>query len=399
MRYDVLGPDMARHLAPALATDAAGSYHVYRVKDGASGWQLSVATHAAPGSGRLSLGGFRIAPKDRATAEGYDNDREALGLAIGMEEKIRWSRMIHCGAPRGLSQVHRLVGGKCVLLPTDGARIGEANDAALLDFAVEALGIVEREGGFHVITGQDLGHGMMSDGVTPSLAYLHQRFAGSVLADTSKPTGEGNLQLLLGALRALDIDPAQATVGLVGLGNIGEHIVHRLHALGSTMIAIEPDPVRAAVASALGVRVLRPDEKSLLLALPMDALVVNARGGSLDRATVATLCGNERLRVICGSENLAMPDQSAEASLRAAHKAYFPTEFGGMMGYLTAVEEYLCAQAGAPFDVRALFEAALHLERAGYEVTAHWKATAFEAPFEQVTNEVFGALLPAGQGC
>ena len=93
-------------LVPALARTSAPNVWVWEY-DGPDGWLLSIATHGAPGSGTLSLGGFRIAPADRAGAPGYDNAREAIGLAMGMEEKIRWSRRIRCGGPRGLAHLDR----------------------------------------------------------------------------------------------------------------------------------------------------------------------------------------------------------------------------------------------------------------------------------------------------
>ena len=90
----------------------------------------------------------------------------------------------------------------------------------------------------------------------------------------------------------------------------------------------------------------------------MDAVVANAAGGSLDERAVALIAANARVQVVCGSENLVMPDHAAGSeALRAARKAYCPTELGGMMGYLTAVEEYLAGAEGTPFDVGTLLEA------------------------------------------
>lgn len=368
-----------------------GDAWVVRTTHVATGWVLSIATLGAPGSGALSLGGFRIAPRDRASAPGYDNDAEALGLAHGMEDKIRWSRLIRCGGPRVQPMMDRLVGGKCVLLPTEGARIGEPHDAALLDFAGDALNAFVREFGVVPVTGQDLGHGVMTDGVSSSLGYLHARYEGSVTADTSKPTGEGNVRLLLGALDALGRPAATATVGLIGLGNIGEHVLRRLRALGAQVIAIEPDPARRAAAEALGATAWTLDRKHDLLNAPLDALVVNARGGTLDAATVATLIAAGHCQLVCGCENLAMPDPASADALRAAGVAWFPTEFGGMMGYLTAAEEYLCRRAGDAFDVAPLFKAAERLEGAGGAITERWRRESFESPFEAVARAVYGS--------
>src|SRR5690606_15108561 len=152
---------------------------VYRFTDDATGWTLSVATHAEPGSGMLSLGGFRIAPLSRTSAPGFTTDREAIALAMGMEEKIHWSRVIGVGGPLALRDINRIVGDKCVIEPSADARMGQPNDAALLDFSVDCLNEIERTAGIYITTGQDLGHGVMHDGKTKSLDYMAKRFAGS----------------------------------------------------------------------------------------------------------------------------------------------------------------------------------------------------------------------------
>jgi hypothetical protein len=116
----------------------------------------------------------------------------------------------------------------------------------------------------------------------------------------------------------------------------------------------------------------------------MDAVTVNSAGGSLDAHAVAAIAANERLRVVCGSENLVMPDHAAGSeALRAARKAYAPTEYGGMVGYLTAVEEYLSEMAGVPFDVRTLFDAAKKLDGASYEATRYARNHDFSVSFEK----------------
>ncbi|MBI3792620.1 MAG: hypothetical protein HY275_17315 [Gemmatimonadetes bacterium] len=333
-------PREVRGLVPALAQTANPDVWVWEY-DGPDGWRLSIATHGAPGSGALSLGGFRIAPLDRASAPGYDNAREAVGLAMGMEEKIRWSRLIGCAGPRARPHLAKLVGGKCVLLPSAGTRVGEPRDAELLAWAAAALNQFEHDAGVHPVTGQDLGHGTMSDGVTASLAFLHARFRGSVLADTSKPTGEGNWRLLRGLMAGLGGSVHGARVALVGVGNIGEHVRQRLVADGCELIAIESNAAKRTELEAAGIRCWAPDALLKFLAEPVQAVVVNARGGTLSRAACEVIAANPQLAIVCGSENLVMPDPTAADLLAAAQVIYAPTEFGGMMGYLTAVEEYL----------------------------------------------------------
>jgi hypothetical protein len=384
----VLEPAAAAKLVPHSSTDVPRVW-VYRYVHPFTRWRLSIATHAEPGSQKLSLGGFRIAPEERTSAPGFDSDREAVGLAIGMEEKVQWSRLLRVGGPLARRESGRIVGGKCVMHPTPEARVGQPRDAELLDFAVACFKDVESRGGFRLTTGQDLGHGVMADGRTQSLQYLNARFKGSVVADTSRPTGEGNFHVLAGMLRAFDIPLERATVGLIGCGNIGMHLVGRLREHGSALFALEANATRRAEVAALGVEVFAPAQKDTFLRRAMDGIAVNAAGGSLDPATVSILAANERLKVVCGSENLVMPDHAAGSeALRAAGKAYAPTELGGMMGYLTAVEEYLSRVDGVPFDVQTLLDAARALDGAAYAATRYARERDFAVGFEDAVRAV-----------
>jgi len=382
----VLRPAEARAIVPELAGSRNPDVWTYRYRDDRFGWTLSIATHAPPGSGKLSLGGFRIAPLERTSSPGFTTDREAIALAMGMEDKVHWSRLLGVGGPLVMRDIRRIVGGKCVLAPTPGSHVGEPLDRQLLDFAIACFQHAEGSAGIHITTGQDLGHGVMHDGVTESLAYLNSRFAGSVIADTSVPTGEGNYQLLRGMLRACDIDLERATVGLIGCGHIGMHLVRRLAESETETIALESRPERRDELAAMGVRAWAPDAKREFLTNPMDALVVNAAGGSLDPAAVEVIALNDRLEVICGSENLVMPDPSVALVLRDAHKIYAPTELGGMVGYLTAAEEYLSRLEGVPFEVETLLEAARRLEAVGFEATARVRAGGHRETFEQAVT-------------
>ncbi len=390
MHKTILQPVAARAIVPELAQARHPDVWVYRYHDAANNWTLSIATHAEPGSKKLSLGGFRIAPDSRVSSPGFTTDHEAIGLAMGMEEKVHWSRVIRVGGPLTLKSIARICGGKCVLQPTADARVGQPRDQALLDWAVSCFRDVEASGGFYLTTGQDLGHGIMSDGKTPSLSYLNARYKGSVIADTSGPTGEGNYQLLKGMLRALGIDLANATVGLIGAGNIGMHMIARLREHGTTMLVAEARADRRKELEATGIKTWGPEDEHALLAVPMDAVVVNAAGGTLDSAAVSAICGNARVRVVCGSENLVMPDARDAERLRAAGKVYAPTELGGMMGYLTAAEEYLAHLEGVPFDVHTLLEAAKRLDIAGFEATSRVKAGGFKESFEDAVHGLYG---------
>src|SRR3954464_6343095 len=212
---DILQPIDSQRIVSALRDTRNPNVWVYRFTHPHSGWILSIATHAEPGSGKLSLGGFRIAPRERTEAPGFDPDKEAVNLAIGMEEKVHWSRVLNVGGPRARRDMTRIVGGKCVLQPTDDSRVGQPRDFEMLDWAVECFKEMERESGAWLTTGQDLGHGTMSDGKHSSLNYLASRFHGCVTADTSLPTGEGNYNVLIGMLAGVGVQASKATVGLI----------------------------------------------------------------------------------------------------------------------------------------------------------------------------------------
>ena len=386
----ILGPEDARTVLPALGATRNPDVWAYRFRHERHDWRLTVATHAPPGSGKLSLGGFRIAPEERIASPGFTTDREAIALAIGMEEKVHWSRTIGVGGPLVMRDIRRIVGGKCVLAPTPGARVGEPLDTELLDFAAACFCHVEEHAGIHITTGQDLGHGIMHDGVTPSLEYLHQRYAGSVIADTSVPTGEGNYQILRGMLRACGIALEDGTVGLIGCGNIGMHLVRRLGEHGTELLALESRAERRQELEARGIPSMAPDRKGEFLRQPMDAVVVNAAGGSLNREAVSAIVANERISVICGSENLVMPDPALALELRDARKVYAPTELGGMLGYLTAAEEYLSRIEGVPFDVATMLAAAERLDSAGFAAAARVRQGGYAETFDEAVTALYG---------
>ncbi len=385
----VLSPAETLKLAPEIGRHPTAKVWVYRYQHTTEPWTLSIATHAQPGSRMLSLGGFRIAPESRTSIPGWDPDHEAIDLAIGMDEKVFWSRLLKVGGPHVQRDFSRIVGGKCVMRPTPGARVGEPRDRDLLDFAVACFKDVETTG-FFLTTGQDLGHGVMSDGTTGSLRYLNAQYKGSVISDTGAPTAEGNYWMLVGQLKGAGIPLKGAVVGLIGAGNIGQHIIDHLLADGATPLVVESKPAIRASLAARGVQCWPAEGKSDFLAQPMDALVLNAAGGSLDSATVAACAANARLKVINGSENLVMPNPADEEVLRVAHKVFCPCECAGMMGYLTAAEEYLSHLAGEEFRLDAMNAAARALEAPGEVATRRVIADGYRQTMAQAMQELYG---------
>jgi hypothetical protein len=84
-----------------------------------------------------------------------------------------------------------------------------------------------------------------------------------------------------------------------------------------------------------------------------------------------------------------MPDEAVGSEqLRAAHKLYAPTELGGMMGYLTAVEQYLAHSEGVEFDIDALFNAAAQLEEPCREAATYSRERDFAVSFADAMRAV-----------
>jgi hypothetical protein len=61
-----------------------------------------------------------------------------------------------------------------------------------------------------------------------------------------------------------------------------------------------------------------------------------------------------------------------------------------MMGYLTAVEEYLSRVEQVPFDVETLVEAARALDAAAYAATRYARERDFAVSFEDAVRAVYG---------
>ncbi|MCB0310083.1 MAG: hypothetical protein KDD42_02535 [Bdellovibrionales bacterium] len=387
IELQVVDPFECKKIVPALTRAA----WLYKFREPRYGWIMSLATHGEPHSGNLSLGGFRIAPDDRASLSTYSNDAEALGLAIGMEHKIAWARLIRAGGPLAVQHLDNIVGGKCVLLPSKGSRVGEPLDSVLLDFSIECFQKFERESGLSFNTGQDLGHGLLSDGCTYSLDYVHQRYSGCINTDTSMPTADGNLYMLLGMLKGLRIDLSQAKVGIIGCGKIGGRILEHLMHLNVDTAILECLPSRRQqLAESYACQIFSEEEHQKFFEMELDALVLNTNGGSLTRLTAQTIANNPRIKLLCGSENLPFADDSAKQILFDARKLYCPTELGGMFGFLAAAEVFYCSLEDKPFDMTTVLEATKRLEAVGREVVQHIVRNNYKIDFPTAVKAIYG---------
>ena len=75
-RKTVVEPAESATIAPE--TSGARDVWVYLYRHQSEPWTLAIATHATPGSDKLSLGGFRIAPEERTELPSFRPDREAI---------------------------------------------------------------------------------------------------------------------------------------------------------------------------------------------------------------------------------------------------------------------------------------------------------------------------------
>jgi hypothetical protein len=85
-----------------------------------------------------------------------------------------------------------------------------------------------------------------------------------------------------------------------------------------------------------------------------------------------------------------MPVAHGAETLRTARKIYCPTELCGIMGYLTAVQEYNSRQASVPFKIEEMFGPAQELEEAARKGVEAVLAQNFKLGFEQAMMRVYG---------
>jgi len=381
-RFEILSPEEVAGQYPAYRDL---DLWLYRYTNPAESWELCIATFGAPGSGALSLGGFRILPEERCMLPGFSVAREALDLACGMEKKVHWSRAARVGGPRGRAELDRIVGGKCVLRPAAGSRVGEPDDFNLLQFALDCFSDFEARSGVFLTTGQDLGHGLMSDKRTGSIDYLNSKFSGCISSNTSLPTAWGNFFVIEGVLKALSQDFSGTKFGIYGCGNIGHNVLAQLQEHGGAVVALDSSARALEELAKTGIPFFELSQRAdFFMQKDLEVVVINANGSTLDSATVELLASNKSVRVICGCENLMLVNPADQKVLQKAKKIFCPPEYCGMMGYLTAVEEYLTRQAGEDWDLNVMWESSQLLSSHAFEIAQSVTKSDFSHNFQEL---------------
>ncbi len=289
-----------------------GHETVVFAKDEASGLSAIIALHStALGP---AAGGTRLWR--------YDSDQEALGDVLRLSRGMTYKNAM-AGLPLG--------GGKTVILAPDHIKDRQALFAAL-GRAIDRLG-----GAYW--TAEDVGVGPADmaavAGETRFVAGLESGTFAS--GDPSPVTARGVFTCL--RVGAQHLWGSQDLIGrraaVQGLGHVGQHLCHLLHAAGADLVVCDLDGKRAsAVAKRYDASVVAPDD---IVHQDADIFVPCALGGILTHESVAGLPA----KLICGAANNQLADDSVAVQLASADKLYLPDYVVNAGGIINVASEIL----------------------------------------------------------
>jgi len=289
---------------------------VVSVRGPRSGTPMVVAVHStALGP---ALGGVRVWAYERPE----DAERDALRLSEGMTLKAAAAKL-------------DLGGGKGVICAPTRGFDPAARRAALLDFG----DLVESLGGRY-ITAEDVGVSPADITViaerTPHVTGLPPDHGGS--GDPSPVTALGVEAAILAcaAERWGDRDLGGRRVTVVGVGHVGARLARLLRERGCDLTLCDIDPAKRALAAELGARWADPEEAA---AAECDVLAPCALGGIVTVEVLPRL----RCRIICGSANNQLADDSLADAL-ASHGILYAPDFianaGGLINVFGEIRGY-----------------------------------------------------------
>jgi leucine dehydrogenase len=266
-----------------------------------------------------ALGGVRL----WAYPATIDAARDALRLAMGMTYKAAAARL-------------DLGGGKGVICCPPGEKLGgELRRAALLDFG----DLVESLGGRY-ITAEDVG-------ISPDDLCVIRERTEHVTGLPSERGGSGDPSPFTAmgveaAMRACcgkrfgTPDLSGRTVAVVGMGHVGSRLARRLADAGAKLFVSDIVDERRALADEIGATWVEPGEA---MVTECDVLAPCALGGAIDAANVDAL----RCRVVCGSANNQLADESLAARLAEREILYAPdfiANAGGLIHVYMEIKGY-----------------------------------------------------------
>lgn len=281
-----------------------------------SGLHVAVAVHSTVLG--PALGGLRI----WSYASVADGVRDVLRLSAGMTLKA---------AAAGLE----LGGGKGVICaPADGLDAARRREA-LLDFGdlVQSL-----EGRY--VTAEDVGCS------PPDLVAIAERTSHLTgLPPEHGGSGDPSPFTALGVERAMRAccewrlgspDLSGRRIVVVGLGHVGGSLARGLAAAGAELVVSDISERAREQAAELGAEWLEPE---LALEAECDVLAPCALGGAVNPGNVERL----RCRVVCGSANNQLADDSLAARLAEREILYAPdflVNSGGLINVAREVHGY-----------------------------------------------------------
>lgn len=294
-----------------------GHETVVFAKDEASGLSAIIALHStALGP---AAGGTRLWR--------YGSDRDALGDVLRLSRGMTYKNAM-AGLPLG--------GGKTVILAPDAFTDRRALFAAL-GRAIDRLG-----GAYW--TAEDVG-------VSPAdMAAVagETRFVGGLEAgglgsgryasgDPSPVTARGVFTCLQVGAEHLwgsrDLSGRRAAVQ--GLGHVGQHLCHLLHAAGASLVVSDLDGARtAAVARRYHADVVSP---GAIMGQEVDIFAPCALGGILTAESVPNLAA----KLICGAANNQLADDRVAELLAGSGRLYLPDYIVNAGGIINVATEIL----------------------------------------------------------
>ena len=277
-------------------------------QDAESGLRMLIAVHSTVLG--PALGGMRLRSYPGGLPEALE---DVLNLARTMTLKA---------SAAGLD----LGGGKAVMLDDGRAEMREARMRA-------AAAVVDELGGAY-ITAEDIGTTTADmDFVSRHTRWVVGRSEGNGgRGDPSPVTAETVKRSMERGLAAATGSPALEgrTVGVVGVGKVGEPLARKLAAAGARVVAFDVDAARLEGLAGEGVVEAAPSAEAIF-ARELDVLAPCAAGGAVDEHVAC--------KVVCGAANNPLASNDVATRLASRGVLYVPDFLANCGGLINCSSE------------------------------------------------------------
>jgi glutamate dehydrogenase/leucine dehydrogenase len=277
-------------------------------QDAATGLRMAIAVHSTVLG--PALGGMRLRAYPGGLPEALD---DVLKLARTMTLKA---------SAAGLD----LGGGKAVMLDDGRTELRESRMRA-------AAALVDELGGAY-ITAEDIGT------TTADMDFIsrHTRWvvgcseANDGRGDPSPITAETVKRSMERGLAAATGSPALEgrSVGVIGVGKVGEPLARKLAAAGARVIAFDVDAARLEALADEGIVEQAPAAEAIF-ARALDVLAPCAAGGAIDEHVAC--------RVVCGAANNPLASDQVATQLASRGVLYVPDFLANCGGLINCSSE------------------------------------------------------------